>query len=367
MPEIDEPSPLKVEEVAAPDGNIPTAQRLVQGRTFLPQQHILLYSPAEWEEFIKEWVHYQKTQYTQVVRVAGAGDLGVDVAGFTDAKGFFGVWDCFQCKHYDDALTPTTAFPEIAKILWHSFSKKYIAPRKYYFIAPRGCGPRLKKLLLNHAELKASVIKDWEDSCSSKITSKGPVVLEGPFLDFVDSFDFSIFTFRTALEIIDEHRATPYHYARFGGGLPDRPATPAPPTSVQPQESRYVQQLYEAYCEEVGTTVASFDDLSSHSQLARHYDRQREYFYSAEALRNFARDTVPAGTFEELQSEVYAGVIDVAQDTHASSLTRLNEVAKTASSLQITSNGLISVTKIPDRKGICHQLANEDRLLWRKP
>ncbi len=46
------------------------------------------------------------------------------------------------------------------------------------------------------------------------------------------------------------------------------------------------------------------------------YLRQRERFYHAESLKNFARDTVPTGTFDALQDEIYHGVIDVCEDYH---------------------------------------------------
>jgi hypothetical protein len=310
-------------DIPKPTGKVPSAHTVMHGKTFLPQQQILLFSPDEWEEFIREWVHYQKTKYHKVVRLAGAGDMGIDVAGLTDNAAFEGVWDCYQCKHYDDALTPTVALPEIAKILWHSFKKQYKAPRKYYFIAPRSCGSKLKKLLLKPASLKASLIAEWDDKCAKAITSKETVELKDDFETYVKGFDFSIFTFRTALEVLDEHRQTPFHAARFGGGLPERPASPIPPTCVQDSESRYVRQLYEVYTEESKTKISENNALASFPELSSHLDRQREYFYSAEALRNFARDTVPDGTFEDLQSEVYAGVVEIEQASHSTSMARL--------------------------------------------
>jgi hypothetical protein len=42
-------------------------------------------------------------------------------------------------------------------------------------------------------------------------------------------------------------------------------------------------------------------------------------------------------------------------------------VTKAARDMQITSNALITRAKPQDRDGICHQLANEDRLRWIKP
>ena len=75
---------------------------------------------------------------------------------------------------------------------------------------------------------------------------------------------------------------------------------------------------------------------------------------------------MPPGTFEDLQTEVHAGVVDVESASHADAYARLNAVTQAAIQLHLTSNALISVVRVPDRKGICHQLANEDRLTWRK-
>ena len=75
---------------------------------------------------------------------------------------------------------------------------------------------------------------------------------------------------------------------------------------------------------------------------------------------------MPSGTFDELQEEVYAGVVEIEATPHPCALTLLNSVTQAAAQLQLTANGLISVTKIQDRKGICHQLANDDKLKWKK-
>jgi hypothetical protein len=344
-----------------------TSSKVQFGRIIPPQQQILIYSSEEWEEFIREWVHSQKAKYSQVLRCAGPNDMGVDVAGFTDSKGLYGIWDNFQCKHYSKALSPSIASVEIAKILWYSFNKQFVVPRKYYFIAPRGCGPDLTKLLSDSAALCDYVIKNWTKQCSDKITQKQTITLVGAFKSYVKTFNFSIFSYRTSLEIIDEHRSTPYYATRFGGGLPDRPMVLPPPAEVDINESKYVQQLFDAYSDHAKQEISKIDHLTTHQYLADHFHRQREFFYHAEALRNFARDTVPPGTFEDLQSEVHAAVIDVEAENHEDSYARVNAVINTAAVLPLTSNALISVIKTQDKKGICHQLANDDRLDWRKP
>src|SRR5450830_494889 len=95
-----------------------TAATVVHGPVIPPQQQLLLYSPDQWEDFVQEWAHFcLKEKYVQVQRFTGSGDRGVDIAGFTDVKKLQGVWDNYQCKHYDNALRPTNVWVEIGKIV----------------------------------------------------------------------------------------------------------------------------------------------------------------------------------------------------------------------------------------------------------
>jgi hypothetical protein len=48
--------------------------------------------------------------------------------------------------------------------------------------------------------------------------------------------------------------------------------------------------------------------------------------------------------------------------SHADGLLRMNAVTQAVAQPALSANGFISVTKIQDKRGICHQLANEDRL-----
>lgn len=359
--------PVQMSTIPEPQANLITTDFTASvGQPIPPQQRIQLYSADEWEEFIYEWAHYKKSVYVQVVRQTGAGDMGIDVAGYTDKQGLFGVWDNFQCKHYISPLSVADACKEIAKILWHSFNNEYSPPRVYYFVAPKGCGTALSKILTSPQKLKEELKNRWE-TCSKAITATNSISLTGKFAEYVESFDFSIFSQRTPLEVIDEHRATPAHVVRFGGGLPKRPMVAAPPQTHAKVESRYIEQLFEAYSEHKSCLLATTNCLSQWPNLADHLQRQREYFYYAESLRNFARDSVPTGTFEELQDEVHAGVVDLAESPHADGFARVNAVTLAATYLRLTANPLIQVTKTQDCKGICHQLANEDRLTWKKP
>lgn len=342
-----------------------TAATVVQGPVIPAQQQLLLYSPDQWEDFVQEWAHYSlKKQYIQVQRFTGSGDRGIDIAGFADSQKLQGIWDNYQCKHYDNALRPSNVWVEIGKIVWYSFKKEYAPPRRYYFVAPKGAGTSLAALLADATKLRQELIANWEKYVRKGITTTQEVLLDTALLAYVNGFDFSIFDAKTALQLTEDHRASPVHAARFGGGLKPRPEAAKPPAAIATEESRYVTQLLGAYAEHTGEPIVDLAALSALPKLKDHFHRQREAFYHAESLRVFARDSVPAGTFESLQGDIYDGVVDTHDAEHSDGYARVCAVTKAARELQITANPLISCTKPKDRDGICHQLANEERLQW---
>ncbi|MBC7622043.1 MAG: hypothetical protein H7232_01490 [Aeromicrobium sp.] len=350
----------------APPPSTPlTAATGVHGPSLPPQQRLLTYSASEWESFIHEWAHYfLRRKYSEVQRYTGSGDLGLDVVGFTCQKRLQGVWDNYQCKHFDHAVQPAEVWVEIGKILWYSFSGHYAAPRRVYFVAPKGVGPSLNLLLGNATKLKEMVISNWPSHIATKITDTQVVPLTGLLRAHVDSFDFSIFSSKTGVKLVDDHRSTPYHAARFGGGLKARPATIVP-TDQQSVENRFVSQLLAAYGQHAGSSFADPSKLSV-PKLRQHFLRQREAFYSAETLRVFAREETPAGTFASFQNEIYHGVIDTHDAEHSDGYQKVLSVTKAARDMQITANVLITCQSVMDRDGICHQLVNDDRMWWSK-
>ncbi|HCK0544984.1 TPA: hypothetical protein NII24_003411 [Pseudomonas aeruginosa] len=341
-----------------------TAAQVANGPVIPPQQRLLTYSPDEWEGFVEEWAYYcLPAKYKHVQRFSGAGDMGIDIAGFSDDRRLKGVWDNYQCKHYDHALRPGDVWVEFGKVIWYSYSGEYVTPRHYYFVSPRGAGTSLSRLLANAAKLREELIANWDKNVKDEITSTQVVPLDPALRAYVDSFDFSIFDAKTALQLVDDHRSTPVHAARFGGGLRTRPASEKPPQELAATESRYVTQLLGAYGEHTGVVVTDPSALSV-PKLKDHFRRQREAFYEAESLRVFARDSVPPGTFESLLDDIHGGVIDTHDANHADGYEKACAVTKAARDMQITANALITCTNPKDRDGICHQLVNEDRLRW---
>jgi hypothetical protein len=166
---------------------------------------------------------------------------------------------------------------------------------------------------------------------------------------------------------VKKHEKTGYHAVRFGGGLPPRPVSAGPPPVPASHESRYLRQLLDAYGDHENTTYLDASALSGKSHLQQDFLRQRERFYHAEALRNFARDTVPEGTFDAFQDEVYHAVIDVSESSYSSGFLRMKATVAHATAVALLSNPLSPAVRVQDKQGICHQLANDDRLIWVSP
>jgi hypothetical protein len=325
-----------------------------------PKQFISLYDDVQWEEFVLEWA--TTLEYVQVVRNGGANDHGVDIAGFATGDGFDGPWDCYQCKHYARGLLPSDAYPEILKIALGTMDRHFSWPRRYCFVAPQGCGTSLTPIIHSPSKLKAEFRAALTKSKSPLAKVVGQRSLE-EVLGFIDDADFAVFGTLEPHEVIERHACTRWHAARFGVALPARPTTPAPSAVPSAGEQRYIEELLVAYGERHGR-VFTHSDAADSADVGSHYMRQRVAFYSAEALGRFARDSVPEGTFSTLQEQIFDGVVDVHDRAHVDGLTRLSEVTEAARNLQITSNGLLPLVEVRDRTGICHQLANDDRLTW---
>ena len=342
----------------------PSSAHVQSGVPMPKSARIRAFSPDDWEEFVEEWATSLNGSYEKVRRFGGSGDLGVDIAGFSSDEGFVGAWDNYQCKRYDHPLHPSEVWVEIGKIVYYSHVGKYAAPQNHYFVCSQGIGTSLEQLLNKPGELKSKAKENWDDKCRTGITDKDELPLTGDLEAHFDSFDFRIFDSKSLVELIEGHATTGFHAVRFGGGLPARPASETPPETPAAIESRYIRQLLDAYGDNLGTSLASSDDLGQNKNFRTDFLRQRERFYHAESLRNFARDTVPEGTFAELQDEVLHGVVDVCEGKHADGFQRMRKTVSQAAQLAVTSNPLSSTTKVQDKQGICHQLANEDRLTW---
>jgi hypothetical protein len=139
-----------------------------------------------------------------------------------------------------------------------------------------------------------------------------------------------------------------------------------PPTEAAVGEARYVRKLLDVYNEKYGWSMRELREARDHAKAGQHLARQREAFYSAESLRMFARDSVPEGTYEAIESEIYNAVVEVEERDFDNGYDRLGSVLTAARAVQLGGNILAPAVTGPDRQGLCHQLANDDRLTWCK-
>jgi hypothetical protein len=338
----------------------------MQGAPVLtPRQYLHFYSDKEWEEFTVEWVRALGHPYLLVTRMGGAGDRGADVAACLTAQGTNGEWHCYQCKHYEDALRPAEAWIEIVKIFAAKVQRAYELPTRYVFVAPK-ISPYLTRYLANPATLKAEFFKAWEKE-DTKLGTDLDTDDRAAVETLARKTDFSMFEAPDLEWIINLHSTTPQHARRFPAPLKPRPAVMQPPHEEGTQEALYVRKLLTAYNEKHGIALQTLEEARDHAKTRAHLARQREAFYSAESLRVFARDSVPDGTYEAIESDLYHAVVDVEERDYAIGYDRLDAVLIAAASFQPNAaNILAPVVTVPDRKGMCHQLANDDRLTWCK-
>ena len=336
----------------------PTADTVTAGPVIPAIERIRLFSPRQWEEFVLEWAAWLRARYSRVERCGGAGDMGRDVVATPDEANPR-IWDNYQCKHYDHPLMPSDIWLELGKLVYYTHLGEFTVPLSYTFVAPQGAGSTLSKLFQKPDELRAQLIQNWDVRCRPSITRTVEVPLSTNLQKHLNSIDFSIFGYIPPLKLIDEHRATPWHFARFGGGLPPRPEATPPPQEPVADEAVYLRKLFEAYSDARGSPAAEFADISSEPRYSGHYSDTRLEFYSAESLRGFSRDTLPPGSFEQLQSEIHSGIRDTLRGAHPNGLQRLIAVVASARALQLTSHPLVPRMHIRDRGGVCHQLAND--------
>ena len=325
-------------------------------------------SADDWECFVEEWMSARTAEYFDFERLGGAGDQGRDVVGFVDnpVGNNSYVWDKYQCKHYSNPLSPSMIWAEIGKVCYFSYVNDYPFPRKYYFVAPLGIGTKLSNLLRKPNELKSQLLENWDKYCKSGITDNSDIELNSKLKAFIDSLDFSIFDKIKPITLILEHSKTQFHTMRFNTPLPNRPQVPKIPDDVLELEINYVNKLVNAYDDNCNDPISNVADVISNKKYASHFTRSRESFGHAESLRNFSRDNLPDGMFEDLQGEILDGIIEVVDEDKLDGYETIKKSIGIAKLLQLSRTKLSACTTPKDRGGICHQLANDDFIDWSK-
>ena len=345
-----------------------TNSDILIGKRLHPAKVIKTYDSSDFELFIHEWAYgylKDKGTYKSVYRIGGSGDKGRDVIAYVDEEKK--IADYFQCKHYSKALAAADVYVEIGKLCYNTYRKNIVFPRKYYFLAPKDVTSNLLDLLHGDKDvLRKKVLENWSACCEKSIAVRG-VSLDEELSAYIAQIDFGIFDTKPILEVIDEHSKTRWHAIRFGGGLRVRPDVSDAPTNVDVTENPYVEQLFDAYSERENAPISSVKDLGSYPKDSEHFKRQRNAYYSAEALRIHARDTLPPelDEFGKFTKDVLDGVTNTAQKVYPNKLEKIDSVTDRAMRLPIEGNMLSNQIRTLDKHGACHHLVNEGKIDWK--
>ena len=113
---INKDSHLKLTPIGPVERNhaLSPQQLFIRDRT----EKQILFSMDEdaYEELVASWAFLcLREKYSEVYRIGGAGDHGIDVLARLSTSDEF---DIYQCKHYSSSLGISVVIPEICKILY---------------------------------------------------------------------------------------------------------------------------------------------------------------------------------------------------------------------------------------------------------
>ncbi len=167
--------------------------------------------------------------------------------------------------------------------------------------------------------------------------------------------------------ILELHATTPHHVRRFPAQLKPRPEAEPAPAEQRADEAVYVQKLLDVYNEKYGLSLETLAQAREHERINRHLSRQREAFFHADALRLFARDSVPEATYNKIETNLYNAVVDIEDRDYDCGHDRLDAVIGAAAAHQPNPHNILAaVVEVIDLKGLCHHLANDHKLTWCK-
>ncbi|MEU6230347.1 ABC-three component system protein [Streptomyces sp. NPDC047042] len=327
-----------------------------------PKKIVFGYDPDEFEEFVKEWVPALEPDYERVERQGGTGDHGIDVAAYRSVQGLEGPWDNYQCKRYKSALNWSTAAGEIRKMFAGVVLGHFARPIRYVFVAP-AFARTLRDALAKPEQTRVKFLAELA-STSDEVITRLTADQRQEVTELAEQTDFSMFSPIDMDQMLEQHKTTPYWAMRFPDEQRERPAIMTPPDEHDAEEARYVRQLVQVYAERWKSAANTLELIAQHPTASKHMRRQREAFYSAESLRRFARDAYPEGHFNAVMDDVCTVAVEVCDKRYELGWDRLQDVLEAAGGVALTQTVLTRFVRPLDRMGVCHHLANDDRLTW---
>lgn len=326
-----------------------------------------------YEELVTAWAFWclkedGKSKYEDVLHIGGAGDKGVDVIAYTDQT--TKRCDIYQCKHYNHPINRSDIIGEIGKFLFFMWKNEIAIPESYYLMGPEGLSGQFTHVYTDPEKLKKAVQDSWAKDIAGHIEKGKAHLLEGELKNFVESFDYTKFKVysvnRFLKDLLEcEKRYVYFQYFGFHKEYMHRIKKPAP-TELDEYERKYIGYLLDAYNDVDGVTGINEETVKS-SEFAGHYNRARDEFWLAESVKKMEEENRPGDTdeFEELKDDMEDFVADTYEQKYNDANQRMRAVTDKSTSMPKKDRIISSELGARELKGVCFQLSNEDRLIWK--
>lgn len=331
-----------------------------------PIKRLSIMDDETYEELVCVWAYTcaKGGKYQEVYRVGGAGDKGRDVLAYYDRSK--GIYDLYQCKHYKSALTYTNLCGEIGKLIVYTYTKAYPVPQSYYLLCPNDVSQSFMDLLPEKGEkLKVKILADWDSEIKRKVGDNW-VTMDDSLKSYIENFDFTIVKKIEPIKFIEDIRQSNYYFYYFGGGFQMIKTEKLPvPDIPDVSERTYIQNLNDAYSENAG---AEINALETDDKYHNHLTRARTSFYESEEVKIASRKSTSPDSdeFEDLKESILRYVGNELDDDYNDGFEKVKKVESKAGTYNPHSSMLIAhLVDSNVSEGICHQLSNENKIIWK--
>lgn len=325
--------------------------------------NILALDDQQLEDFVHDWMLHKTRDYHEVETWGGSGDRGRDVVGYETPSRHEGPWDNYQCKQLAIRLSEKAAFLELGKIFMHAANGEYTLPRKYVFVAPRGVVRNVKDLVAHPTKFKKACEDTWAEHCESNLIENTSVPITPDIIAMIHTFDFEQVFALDAAKMVKDADIKPALVDWFGDDPGAAPRGTVPYTPLK-EEAPYLSQLVDAYSQRSGKAFADTKSVLADTNWGDHLRDQRTRYFDAAEFKRYYRDAVPREYLENLDDDIYHGVVDTYREPHIDVLAKVVSVLNKAADVHPA--GVLSrYAHVRVKQGICHHFANEKKLPWK--
>ena len=362
---------IQIEKLEKPKAEHKLKEELLFTETRRAQDILKTMDEDTYEELVASWAYWcLEDRYEDVMRIGGSGDKGVDIVAYYDQKN--NKCDIYQCKHYDHPVNKSDVIAELGKFLFFMFIGEIPIPESYYLMAPQGLSSQFLNTYENSVKLKMLIEDSWNKNIAGKIETGKVHSLEGDLKKFIEGFDYTKYKFYSPnrfLKILVEadKRFVFFQYFGFHKELL-RKIRIGKPEEPEDYERRYVQHLLDAYNDVEGVSGIDQKNVDL-SRFCKHFNRSRDEFWLAESVKKMSEENNPGDNdeFEDIKDEMEGHVADTYEDNYENGLRRVKAVTDKSATMPIKTDWVVSgQLGARAKKGVCYQLSNEDRLIWKE-